>query len=77
MIHNEQARNNYPDPEYFTKHWQFQRASQYTLLSLYKIRPHTGLLATYRVIARRLSIISLPTQLIWDELTRKFGYPTH
>ena len=30
MIHNEQARNNYPDPEYFTKHWQFQRASQYT-----------------------------------------------
>ena len=30
MIHNEQARNNYPDPESFTKLWQFQRASQYT-----------------------------------------------
>ena len=30
MIHNEQARNNYPDPESFTEHWQFQRASQHT-----------------------------------------------
>ena len=30
MIHNEQASSNYPGPEYFTKHWQFQRASQYT-----------------------------------------------
>ena len=30
MIHNKQARNNYPDPESFTEHWQFQRASQHT-----------------------------------------------
>ena len=30
MILNEQARNNYPDPESFTEHWQFQRASQHT-----------------------------------------------
>ena len=30
MIHNEQARNNYPDPESFTEYWQFQRASQHT-----------------------------------------------
>ena len=30
MIHSEQARNNYPDPETVTEHWQFQRASQYT-----------------------------------------------
>ena len=30
VIHNEQARNNYPDPESFTEHWQFQRASQHT-----------------------------------------------
>ena len=22
MIHNEQARNNYPDPESFTERWQ-------------------------------------------------------
>ena len=22
-------------------------------------------------------MINLPTQLIWDELTRKIGYPTH
>ena len=29
-FHNEQARNNYPDPESFTEHWQFQRASQHT-----------------------------------------------
>ena len=28
MIHNEQAKNNYPVP--FTEHWQFQRASQHT-----------------------------------------------
>ena len=76
MIHNEQARNNYPDPESFTEHWQFQRASQHTVLSLYKVRPHTGLLATYQ-LSRRLNMISLPTQLTWDELTRKFGYPTH
>ena len=25
MIHNEQARNNYPDPESVTEHLQFQR----------------------------------------------------
>ena len=30
MIHNEQAGNNYPDPESFTENWQFQRASQQT-----------------------------------------------
>ena len=30
MIYNEQARNNYPDPESFTEHWQFRRASQYS-----------------------------------------------
>ena len=46
------------------------------LLSLYKVRPHTGLQATYQ-LSRRLNMISLPTQLTWDELTRKFGYPTH
>ena len=46
------------------------------LLSLYEVRPHTGLLATYQ-LSRRLNIINLPTQLIWDELTRKIGYPTH
>ena len=49
MIHNEQAKNNYP---------------------------HTGLLATYQ-LSRRLNMINLPTQLIWDELSRKIGYPTH
>ena len=32
MILNEQARNNYPDPKFFTEHWQFQRASQHTAL---------------------------------------------
>ena len=32
MIHNEQARNNYPDPESFTEYWQFQTASQHTAL---------------------------------------------
>ena len=31
MIHNEQAINNYPDPESFTEHWQFQRASEHTV----------------------------------------------
>ena len=46
------------------------------LLSLYEVRPHTGLLATYQ-LSRRLNMINLPTQLIWDELTRKIGYPTH
>ena len=30
MIYNEQVRNNYPDPESFTEHWQFQIASQHT-----------------------------------------------
>ena len=30
MIHDEQARNNYPDPESFTEHWQFQRAHLHT-----------------------------------------------
>ena len=46
------------------------------LLSLYEVRPHTGLLATYQ-LSRRLNMINLPTQLIWGELTRKIGYPTH
>ena len=46
------------------------------LLSLYEVRPHTGLLATYQ-LSRRLNMINLPTQLIWDELTRKIGYPIH
>ena len=46
------------------------------LLSVYKVGPHTGLLAMYQ-LSRRLNMISLPTQLTWDELTRKFGYPTH
>ena len=46
------------------------------LLSLNKVRPHTGLLATYQ-LSRRLNMISLPTQLTWDEMTRKSGYPTH
>ena len=40
------------------------------LLSLYEVRPHTGLLATYQ-LSRRLNMINLPKQLIWDELTRK------
>ena len=44
------------------------------LLSLYEVRPHTGLLATYQP-SRRLNMINLPTQLIWDELTRKIGLP--
>ena len=44
------------------------------LLSLYEVRPHTGLLATYQ-LSRRLNMINLPTQLIGDELTRKIGYP--
>ena len=30
MIHTEQARNNFPDPESFPEHWQFQRASQHS-----------------------------------------------
>ena len=34
MIHNEQARNNYPDSESFTEHRQFQRTSQYTVPKL-------------------------------------------
>ena len=40
------------------------------LLSLYEVRPHTELLAMYQ-LSRRLNMISLPTQLTWDELTRK------
>ena len=27
MIHNAQARNNYPDPESFTEHWQVRQVS--------------------------------------------------
>ena len=46
------------------------------LLILDKVRPHTGLLATYQ-LSRRRNMISLPTQLTLDKLTRKFGYPTH
>ena len=45
------------------------------LLGLYKVRPYTGLLAMYQ-LSRRLNMISLSTQPTWDELTRKFGYPT-
>ena len=42
------------------------------LLNLFKVRPHTGSLATYQ-LSRRLNMISIPTRLTWDELTRKFG----
>ena len=44
------------------------------LLSLYEVRPHTGLQATYQ-LSRRLNMINLPTQLIWYELTRKLVTP--
>ena len=47
MIHNEQARKNYLDPEAFTEHWRYKELVSILLLSLYKVGPYTGLLATY------------------------------
>ena len=44
------------------------------LLSLYEVRPHTGLLATYQ-FSRRLNMINLPRQLTWDELTKHLVTP--
>ena len=76
MIHNEQARNNILIPSLSQSTDSFKELVSTLLLSLYEVRPHTGLLATYQ-LSRRLNMINLPTQLIWDELTRKNGYPTH
>ena len=46
-------------------------------LSLYEVRPHTGLLATYQ-LSRRLNMINLPTQLLqqgyrYHELRKTFS----
>ena len=40
----------------------FKELGSTLLLNLYKIKPHTGLQATYQ-LSRRLNMISLPTQL--------------
>ena len=70
MIHDEQARKTILILKFLQSTDSFKELVSTLLLCLYKVGPHTGLLATYQ-LSRRLNAISLPKQLIWDELTRK------
>ena len=75
MIHNEQARKK---TILILKLLQstdsFKELVSTLPLSLYKVGPHTGLLATYQ-LSRRLNVISLSKQLTWDDLTRNILLP--
>ena len=74
MIHNEQARNNYPDPESFTEHWQFQRASRSSSIgseftwhaSGPEFDPHVRHILLWRLGHENISTAILPLPLIQE-----------
>ena len=75
MIQNEQARKKtILTLKLLQSTYSFKELVSTLLQILYKVGPHTGLLATYH-LSRRLNVISLPKQLTWDKLTRKILLP--